>query len=584
MALPVLLGPVLALTATPVSAHSVLESSSPEAGTVLDSAPSEITLTFNEAVSLTNDSVRLLDVNGRTVATGRPVAVDNVVRTSVPTTLARGSYIVAWKVTSADSHPVSGAFTFAVGAASTASDGSSADDVAARAEPSDAGPQSLVDIAGVLAYAGILAAVGSAMALTDATPTLPAGRIRRVVGGAAAVGVVALSLGVLAEAVLLDGAGIRWPGGSSIWRQLTAAPGLQWALGVIGLIALVVLTRRAAERSLVVLAGLVAVSGLIVVGHTRTATPVVVTMIADVVHLAAAAVWTGGLLALVLELRASGDDPGERAGAVARFSGIATVAIVAVVVTGSVMAWRILGSWSALFHTTYGVLLMVKVGLFVVVAAIGGYNRVRLVDRVSATDDETSVPAGARLLRRTMTAELAVIAVIVGLTGVLTSASPESTAGLTPLQIARRKCLAEVAAMSQQPGMEGMSHACPGDPPTSTTVFDPTASGAAEGSAAFGDGRAVITADPGRVGSNTVDVELRDATGQLLDTAQPPVLEFRLRARQIGPITQTATRVGPGLYRVTQDLPLAGTWEVNVSAVVSDFVQPQGIVTLTIGA
>ena len=62
------------------------------------------------------------------------------------------------------------------------------------------------------------------------------------------------------------------------------------------------------------------------------------------------------------------------------------------------------------------------------------------------------------------------------------------------------------------------------------------------------------------------------------------MLEFRLRARQIGPITQTATRVGPGLYRVTQDLPLAGTWEVNVSAVLSDFEQPQAVVEITVGS
>src|SRR5262249_54598829 len=163
-----------------------------------------------------------------------------------------------------------------------------------------------------------------------------------------------------------------------------------------------------------------------------------------------------------------------------------------------VMALLILGSWGALVHTTYGVLLLVKLGLFAVVAAIGAYNHFALVRRVET--------AGTRMLRRTLVAELVVIVAIVGVTGALTATSPNDTSKLDAFAVARKQCLEQVAAMLRLPGMENMDHWCPGDPTTTTssTPFDPTDSAAAVVSDRFGDGTAVVTVAPGKVGSNEV--------------------------------------------------------------------------------
>ena len=158
-----------------------------------------------------------------------------------------------------------------------------------------------------------------------------------------------------------------------------------------------------------------ALVAFVIVGHTRTASPVALTMALDVVHLAAAAVWTGGLVALLVALREP-SDAGSRSTVVARFSSVATVAILAVALAGAVLGWGIVGAWDALTGTTYGVLLLVKVGLFAVLAAVGGYNRFRLVGRVAGVEPTAAVA----VLRRTLGVEaLLVVAIIAVVAGVM---------------------------------------------------------------------------------------------------------------------------------------------------------------------
>ena len=90
----------------------------PRDGSVLKSAPRQITLTFTESVALLDDSFRVFDPDGRRVSTGEAKHVDgrsDAVRVSLPEGLGEGTFTVAWRVVSADSHPISGAFTFSVG-------------------------------------------------------------------------------------------------------------------------------------------------------------------------------------------------------------------------------------------------------------------------------------------------------------------------------------------------------------------------------------------------------------------------------------------------------------------------------------
>jgi copper transport protein len=246
-----------------------------------------------------------------------------------------------------------------------------------------------------------------------------------------------------------------------------------------------------------------------------------------------------------------------------------------------VLGWRIVGGWDALTGTTYGVLLLVKVGSFAVLAAVGGYNRFRLVGRVAAEEPAAAVA----LLRRTLGVEALLVVAIIAVTGSFTSISPESTPtgpDTTPLTCA------EVQVMEGMPGMEQMDHSTCTGTTTTGVPFDPTV-GAGTGGAvtardAFGDGLAVVTVSPATTGRNTVSVTLTDANGNAVDPEEPPTVQFRLRAKDVGPIAAEAERTGPGTYRLVVDFVLPGTWEVNVSAVLSDFEQPQAVVEIRVGS
>lgn len=85
-------------------------------------------------------------------------------------------------------------------------------------------------------------------------------------------------------------------------------------------------------------------------------------------HLAAVATWLGGLTVLLAGLL-----PRRRAGELAevipRFSQWALGAVVVIVGSGALLAWRLVGSWQALTNTSYGELLLVKIGLLALVLA-----------------------------------------------------------------------------------------------------------------------------------------------------------------------------------------------------------------------
>ena len=587
----------LAVIGTPAAdAHAVLQATDPTSGAVLVAAPKVVTLTFNEPVSLPTNAVRVLDSRGTDVAAGAAKAVGPRVTVGLRSKLARGSYIVAWKAISADSHPVSGAFTFAVGAPTAPGAESTALAKAEQANETSDTARALVDVTTALAYLGSLMAIGAAAFLVWLAPRDPTERtrsIRRLVVTSAVVGAAGLVLGVIAEAVLIAGGSAAFPSWGAIGDQVSGSTGLQAVIGCAGLLVIVfgaVPTRRPpiARRVCSVAGATLVAAGFVLVGHTRTATPIGATIAADLTHVIAAAVWTGGLVALLIYLR-NADQP-ERddgqaddlavlddAAVVARFSGWAGVAIVAVMLAGSVLAWQILGSWGALVHTNWGVLLLVKVGLFAIVAGIGAYNRFALVGRVRSEDrgDATIV---RRRLSSTLKMEAAVFLAIIAVTSVLTSSSPEPESSIAGA-VGPTTTLFDPSAPTAQtceemralPGMENMQ--CDDHPPTSETV-----------TAAFGQGRATITVDPSRVGPNHVVVTLEDSAGAPIEPHSLPVFDFRVAGKDIGPFTQTGQRVGAGQFAVTQDLVLAGKWEITVSAAVTEFDELQASVAIQIDA
>src|SRR5262249_12582994 len=103
-------------------AHATVVRTTPAATSVVRTAPPLGTMRFSEPVDLGPDSLRLLDATGSEIHTGKAPHVGgdrSTAQLALPGGLKNGTYVVAWRVTSADSHPVSGAFSFSIGAPSS---------------------------------------------------------------------------------------------------------------------------------------------------------------------------------------------------------------------------------------------------------------------------------------------------------------------------------------------------------------------------------------------------------------------------------------------------------------------------------
>ncbi|MCF6522127.1 copper resistance protein CopC [Streptomyces sp. JJ36] len=404
-------------TARPAAAHATLTGSDPADGAVVDSAPDTVTLTFSEQVA--PGSLRVLDPQGERADTGEilDLCSGDTVRYGTPlrTGLPDGTYTVAWQAVSADSHPVSGAFTFSVGAPSRTS-------VALPEQPAGGGAVGLLyDLARYAAYAGFLLLAGGAAFLVACWPAGASRRaVRRLVAGGW-VGLTAATLallllrtpytgsGELADALDLGGLKAEVGTGTGtalVSRLLLLATAALFVAVLLGPYARYARDatggtgrggsagegaadtgahapeRAPAERRDLrlglALGGSVVATGLAATWalseHATTGIQTSVAVPVDILHLLAVAAWLGGLATLLTGLRTP---PGPPRAAVLRFSTVALGSVGVLAATGLYQSWRQVGSQAALTGTDYGRLLLVKAALVGVLLALGLRSRRR---------------------------------------------------------------------------------------------------------------------------------------------------------------------------------------------------------------
>jgi methionine-rich copper-binding protein CopC len=105
----------LLATAAPASAHDQLISSDPAAGSVLESAPEQITLTYSDDLLDLGATVIVADADGHDWAAAEPVLDGTQVQVPLDAEMPDAGYEVRWRVVSADGHPISGVVGFVVG-------------------------------------------------------------------------------------------------------------------------------------------------------------------------------------------------------------------------------------------------------------------------------------------------------------------------------------------------------------------------------------------------------------------------------------------------------------------------------------
>ncbi len=179
--------------------------------------------------------------------------------------------------------------------------------------------------------------------------------------------------------------------------------------------------RRLRSAAVPVLGALLLIASFAFVGHATTAEPRHIAVAAVVAHSTAAAIWGGGLLALVVTLstRRSAGIPLQAGLIAVRFSVAATIGVVLAGAAGVALAAVRLDSVAALWTTLYGQLLVAKIAVVGIIGAIGTYNHFVLVPRLRRDPHHV---AGEHL-RRLGVIEISLFVVVLGLTSALIGAA-----------------------------------------------------------------------------------------------------------------------------------------------------------------
>lgn len=411
-ALTITLG--LVFVAGPAQAHAVLEGSDPGQGAVVSTLPATVTLRFDESVTLLPTSVQVFGPDGSRVDRGtatHPGGSGPKASIGV-SSQQHGTYLVSWRVISADSHPVSGAFTFSVGTTSAAP-------VAPVSHPSRTISWSL-GVARWLGYAGSALLVGVLLVLAWCWPEGRASRASRMLWA----GVGVLALGALLELVLKGpydaSLGVSAIGRGDLVREVL---GTTYGRAVVArfLLALVgAALIRWPNRWAISIWALAVGSTFGLAGHAAAGSLRSLALVSETVHAVAASLWLGGLvLLLAVALRSA-----HAVEVVGRFSRLAFGCVVAVVATGLFQSWRGVGwSWGALSSTEYGHELLFKLALVVYVLFLAGLSRAWVWRTVQSKADPD-----VGLLARTVGGEAFGLVVVLALTSGLVATEPAKTA------------------------------------------------------------------------------------------------------------------------------------------------------------
>jgi len=539
------LGSAGALT---LPAHAALASTQPADGSVVSTAPQQVTASFDQSVGISANSLVVYSPSGQRVDDGQTVHVSTYeISVGLLSGIGDGTYTAVWHVISADTHPVEGAFTFSVGAPS-------ATHVGALLPPSDALVSDLFAVVRWLEYL-CYALLGGGVAFLIIC--WPEGGGRRGTGrliAASGIGLLLSTLlGLLLQGPYGAGVGLRQVFSGSLVRttlQGNLGPASEarelMSLLAVGAAAFMfprlpaasARARRAYGVLWMVLITAIAASWA-VYDHASTGIQAPWGIPDDIIHLDAMAVWIGGLAMLArftLRLPAVHGRPDadlvtgaavtravltpEAARAVRRFSPIALGCVGAIVASGAYQTWREVGAWGALFHTAYGLLILAKIaGLLVLIAL--GYLARWFIRRGSARAE--LVPS-LRRLRRSVAAELITAVVILALTALLVNTATG------------REAYAPTVSASQQFNTGGPN----------------------------GAGTVHVFAAPARLGPNTVQLYFTAPGGKAFVPAQVTAALY-FPSKDLGPLPVTLTRTAPGQYRA-QDatVTFTGSWTLQV--------------------
>ena len=494
-------------------AHAVLMQATPAAGKQLERSPAELELQFSENVGPV--FFKVLDNTGKVAGAPGQIRSDgNSVFLPLGTRLTTGTYVVSYRVISADTHPVGGSYAFSIGEP-LARAFATASSVSAWVIPSA--------LNRVILYSAVLLSAGSALLLlllpwpaTVQTLVRRQGRIAAVVAAFAFAGALAFG-----GADIID-AGTDALFAASTWRAAFASTFATSAfIGIPGAALAVWAFGQKKPWPLWSALALLLVSFL-VTGHAATAAPVWLAAANVGLHLAGAGFWFAAFWPMI---GATKTLPPEAAGRVmGQFSTRALWFVLLVLASGVVVSWIQLQSMAGLISTDYGVRLIVKVVLVLLVLAMAAFNKFKLTPAL--VRDTTG--AAARMAR-SIRLESAVMLLVVVAAASLTLVTPPR-------------------ALAQQVATDGYKQ-------TWTR----------------GGYSVEIEVTPAKAGDNMIMLRFKNAAGAYVPMKSASV-DAALPVAAVDGISKEGHFMAPDRFHVmVSEMVIPGEWKLTVNGFVDDF-------------
>ncbi|HEN8221975.1 TPA: copper resistance protein CopC [Pseudomonas aeruginosa] len=409
---------LISLYAGQAAAHAFLVQTTPEDSSELQAPPTQVVLRFNEAV--TPARIELLNEQDEVLTSSTDWRVEHdTVRLSPPQTLPSGVYRVAYRVTSADGHPVVGFIQFGIG-------------VKPGEEPmvktSVGSMEWIAVLVRAIHYFAVLAGMGGGLFWAfvlrgQAKHSVQATRdnLVWVILLAAWSGVLLVGL----SGAALDGGGATTLFTTRAWsvgaRSTTAAAAVVVLLA--SLLSLAGLWQRRTSIGMLLLSGgaLMGALSFAVTGHIGTAPPRSASIPLVFMHGLAAAFWVGSLWPLSVVLR---HETGAQAlETVQRFSRIAVIAVAILVATGVGMSLlQSVSSVEAVTQTGYGAIWGIKMLLVLLLIGIAVWNRIAVTPML-----HTGGRVANLWLRRNVFIEIALVIAVLTLTATFALTPPPRT-------------------------------------------------------------------------------------------------------------------------------------------------------------
>ncbi|MFC3747088.1 copper resistance CopC/CopD family protein [Paenibacillus sp. GCM10012306] len=364
---------------TQAHAHAIAELKVPEPNTQMNESPPRVEIHFNEQIEMGMGGVQVLDSLSKSVTEEKSsTSVDRRIISLALPKLDEGIYTVSYSVVSADGHPVSGSYIFVVGNPPNAKD-ASVFDQHEQIDHSSNGTSTEISANKLLLYTS--RGLYYAFLMMSTGLMFWYGLLRNNTEAQERLlykwGLWVVRVFVIASIfyVFIHARDLMQDQPSTEWSKLftTTEIGISWLILIVLVFVGILVLKSGTAVKMIWATALLILEGLN--GHAAVYEPKWYSLLLDVVHLGGAAIWAGGLSFLLLLWLKDRKEAGRFAVA---FSQAAWISIILLTLTGTLSVLLFLPSLSYLFYTSWGVLLLIKTSLVLMVIVIGALLRLRV--------------------------------------------------------------------------------------------------------------------------------------------------------------------------------------------------------------